>query len=159
MTTVGVTGHQVLPRAIKRYATPAMERLLSSIDFLMGVSSLAAGADQMFARSVLKLGGRLSVVVPCADYETTLMHPTERQSYRHLLACAHTVERLPYESPSEDAFLAAGQRVVDISDWVIALWDGADARGKGGTAEVVRYARSHNKRVHVLWLTGITRAG
>ena len=42
----------------------------------------------------------------------------------------------------EDAYLAAGHAVVDDADVVLALWDGRPARGRGGTAEVVEYARS-----------------
>jgi hypothetical protein len=40
----------------------------------------------------------------------------------------------------EDAYLAAGQRVVELSDIVLAVWNGKPAKGKGGTADVVAYA-------------------
>ena len=39
----------------------------------------------------------------------------------------------------EDAYLVAGRRVVDLSDIVLAVWDGHPAKGKGGTADVVAY--------------------
>jgi len=42
----------------------------------------------------------------------------------------------------EEAFLAAGKRVVDLSDIVIAVRDGEPAKGKGGTADSVAYALS-----------------
>ena len=36
--------------------------------------------------------------------------------------------RLDHAEPSEEAFLAAGESVVDNCEMVIAVWDGAGAR-------------------------------
>jgi hypothetical protein len=38
-----------------------------------------------------------------------------------------------------------------------AVWDGLPARGYGGTADVVAYARQHGKPVHVIWPAGARR--
>lgn len=64
---------------------------------------------------------------------------------------------MPYEEPSDEAYLAAGQEVVDLTDTLLAIWDGQPARGLGGTADVVRYARSVGKRVVVIWPLGSAR--
>jgi hypothetical protein len=46
------------------------------------------------------------------------------------------------EQPTrEDAYLAGGLALVDDVDVLVALWDGEPSRGRGGTAEVVQYAR------------------
>ena len=44
------------------------------------------------------------------------------------------------QGSDEDCYLAAGHRVVELSDLMLAVWDGSPAKGKGGTADVVAYA-------------------
>ena len=39
----------------------------------------------------------------------------------------------------------AGRYVVDHCDVLIALWDGKPSRGKGGTAEIIEYARKRGR--------------
>jgi hypothetical protein len=50
----------------------------------------------------------------------------------------------------EDAYERAGRYVVDRSDAIIALWDGEPARGQGGTAAIVAYARKRG--VPLVWI-------
>jgi hypothetical protein len=38
-----------------------------------------------------------------------------------------------------------------------AVWDGKVTKGKGGTADIVRYARNRGREVVVLWPAGICR--
>jgi len=40
------------------------------------------------------------------------------------------------EVTDEDAYMAAGRRVVDLSDVMIAVWNAKPAKGKGGTADI-----------------------
>ena len=77
--------------------------------------------------------------------------------FRSLLERADTVEKLTYHEPSEDAFLAAGRRVVENSDLFLAVWDGQPAKGKGGTADIVEYARNRGSKVEVIWPSGMKR--
>jgi hypothetical protein len=51
-----------------------------------------------------------------------------------------TVEVLQTSGTDEDAYMAAGRRVVELSDVMIAVWDAKPAKGKGGTADIVAYA-------------------
>jgi hypothetical protein len=121
-----------------------------------GVSALAVGADQLFAGSVLRHGGRLHVIVPSHGYETTFRGP-DRDRYLEFLANAHEVETLEYPEPSEDAFLAAGIRVVDLSDLLLAVWDGQRAQGRGGTGDVVSYATKLGRKIEIIWPEGLAR--
>jgi len=105
-----------------------------------GITSLAVGADQLFARLVLEKAGRIYVVLPFTGIESSFP-ASGVELFRKLLASADRVEVLHVEGSAEDAYLAAGQRVVDLSDIVVAVWDGRPAKGKGGTADVVAYAR------------------
>jgi hypothetical protein len=45
------------------------------------------------------------------------------------------------------SYLAAGKRVVDMSDVMVAIWNGKPAEGLGGTADIVQYALAQKKPV------------
>jgi hypothetical protein len=105
---------------------------------IVAVTSLAVGADQLIARLVLEGGGALHAVLPFADIERSFS-PENLPAYRELVQKA-TIEVLETPGTDEDAYLAAGLRVVDLSDIMLAVWNGRPAKGKGGTADVVAYA-------------------
>jgi hypothetical protein len=158
VTALGVTGHQVIPAGAREMVVGAIRDILSEADFpLSARTSLAAGADQLFAIELLRNGGRLHVIVPSRNYEHTFSTDADLALYRSLLEAADTVTRLAFEEPSEAAFLAAGKAVVDNSEMLVAVWDGKPARGLGGTADVVRYARETGKAVIIAWPDGVGR--
>jgi len=154
---VGVTGHQDIPSTAVDYIKRALDTEITAIPGLVGVCSLAAGGDQLFAEALLKHGGVLNVVVPCLAYETAFSREADRAEYARLLEKADDVVRLEYPEPSEEAFFAAGMQIVDMADKLIAIWDGRPARGHGGTADVVEYASGHKKTVVVIWPEGVER--
>lgn len=155
---IGVTGHQDIPPEAVACVTRGIIGVLESVkDGLVGVSSLAVGADQIFAALVLERGGRLELVLPSSSYESTFPHAEDLNRFHSLLARATTIETLSFAEPSEEAYLAAGRRVADSSDVLLAIWDGKPARGKGGTADVVEYAKSRGMRLEVVWPTGVVR--
>jgi len=156
---VGITGHQALSDEVREFTSLRLPLLIPADQrqIVEGVSSLAVGSDQLFANYVLEGGGRLIVVVPSARYETTFNSPEELRAYLYLLSRATEVEQLTFPEPSEAAFMAAGRRVVDNSDWLLAIWDGEKSRGLGGTADIVAYAEERGKPVEVLWPAGVRR--
>jgi hypothetical protein len=154
----GVTGHQLLPPSIVDRAVEHWRRVLPVSAQLCGVSSLAEGADQLFAAHVLAAGGVLEAILPCADYANSLVTEDGRARFERLRRAAGMVITLPYPEPTDQAFLAAGQAVVERCDHLFALWDGQPGRGLGGTADVVRYARTCGRPVTVLWVDGVRRA-
>lgn len=149
---IGITGHQRLDN------TADWADILGKIDAILarcgedvvGITSLAIGADQVFADAVLQQGGSLRVVVPFEGYETTFAEGPARDTYERLLHKASEVETLEKTGTDEEAFFAAGKRVVDLADEVIAVWNGKPAAGLGGTADVVDYARAAGKPVTVI---------
>jgi hypothetical protein len=153
----GITGHQVLPPRIVDRAVQHWSRVFPSAGRLHGVSCLADGADQLFATQVLAAGGTLEAVLPCEDYASSLTAEGSRSRFEELRRSAATVVTMPYPKPGELAFLAAGQALVDRVDHLFAVWDGLPARGIGGTADVVTYARSRGCPVTVLWVEGVHR--
>jgi hypothetical protein len=140
MTRAGITGHQQLddPEAWDWVARVMRDELSRMAPPLVGVSSLAVGADQLFARLVLERGGMLHAVLPFVNIERTFS-PKDCPAYRDLAKQA-TVEVLDTPGTDEDAYLAAGKRVVELSDIMLAVWNGKPAKGKGGTADVVAFA-------------------
>ena len=156
---IGVTGHQDLPLLALEYVRHGINTVLDDVqDDLVGVSSLAAGADQLFASLVLERGGRLQITLPCKGYEKTFSRPKDLKTFHALLERATTIETLSFEEPSDEAYLAAGCRVVDSSEMLLAVWDGQPAKGKGGTADIVEYARSRGTRLEIVWPAGTARA-
>lgn len=155
---IGVTGHRAIPPEILPAVRSEMRRHLGGEGGFEALSSLAAGADQLFAVIALDSGVPVTAVIPGMDYEAHLGDQATRSAYRRILsACAHRVD-LPVEPTHERAYLAAGRWIVDHVDELIAVWDGHPARGVGGTGDVVAYARSTGVPVTVLWRPGVRRA-
>jgi len=107
---------------------------------LVGLTSLAAGADQLFAECVLARGGALHVILPFADYDHELEPPVRARFYA-LLGRATTVRTLSGHASKDAAYDEAGQLVVQGAEQLVAVWDGLPARGLGGTADAVDCAR------------------
>jgi hypothetical protein len=158
VTALGVTGHQSIPPGAREFVATAVRDLLREVESpVAAFTSLAAGADQLVAKELLRAGGRLHVIVPSRHYEETFTADDDLACFRSLLEAADAVTELDYAEPSEEAFLAAGKSVVDSCDRLIAVWDGKPARGVGGTADVVGYARRTGKAVSVVWPGGTHR--
>ena len=124
---------------------------------IRGISSLAEGADQIFASQALALGGHLIAVIPCADYEASFTVPAALDRYRKLKQRANEIVELDFDTPGEEAYWAAGQKVVDLADEMLAVWDGKESGGLGGTADVVAFARRKGVPVTVIWPAGSSR--
>lgn len=137
--TLGVTGHQALPPDQTRLKA-SLYNELSRFGPGVGLTSLAAGSDQIFATIALDMGWTLEAIIPCHNYMDTFSDATARQNYRRLLGRCEARTELPYDFPSEIAFLKAGHYIVDHVDRMVFVWDGRPAKGLGGTADIVQYA-------------------
>lgn len=153
---VGVTGHQDLgsPDDVVWVAAQLRAQVARS-ELTVGVSSLAIGADQLYASLLREHGKPYTVVVPCHQYERTFTTAQDLATYRALLAGAATVIPMPFGEPSEKAFWEAGKRVAELSERLIAVWNGRPAKGLGGTGDVVRYSLEQGR--HVTHLNPSTR--
>lgn len=157
MSRVGITGHQGLKPWVERVVSDRMREALKYESNLVGVTSLAAGADQIFARIVLAFGGNIEVILPTPAYREAFSKPEELAACEDLLARAVKTIILPFPLPSEGAFMAAGRAVVDRSDLLMAVWNGKPAGGLGGTADVIAYAHECGVAVVNLWPEGTPR--
>ncbi|MEM9496204.1 MAG: hypothetical protein AAGA09_09385 [Pseudomonadota bacterium] len=105
------------------------------------VSALADGADMMVAERALEKGWRLFAPLPFSPnlYERDFA-PADKPRWRTVLKQAESVLALDgrRETPADEtaSYAGAGDVLVGQSDILIAIWDGAPARGPGGTAAV-----------------------
>lgn len=143
---VGVTGHQSLTNPEGwDWVSMEMDAVLAKLPTpIIGLTCLAIGADSLFAKLVLQHHGSIEAVLPFPGYEARLQ-AHNRSNHRWLLDRASRVVILPRESTDEESYFEAGKKVVDLADLVIAVWDGKPAKGLGGTADIVEYARQRKK--------------
>jgi hypothetical protein len=155
-----MTGHQGLPAPTAELVTAALRNTLRAYTpGLVAVTMLGPGADQLFARVVLELGGTLEVVQPTTgmQYRDSFEDPAARAGYDELYGQASHVQVVEHPESTEQAHMDGGRAVVDRSSVLVAVWDGKPARGLGGTADVVAYARERGVPVTVVWPEGATR--
>lgn len=154
---VGITGHQNLGSA--ENITWLYNTLTSTIKQYridMGLTSLAIGADQLFAETLKAMHIRYIAIIPCDGYEQTFTTSSDLEKFNSLLQRAIEIVHLPFDKPSEEAFYEAGKHIVNSSDMVVAIWNGQPAKGLGGTGDIVKYAQSINRTI--LHINPITRA-
>lgn len=159
MSRIAVSGHRGLAPEVSRLVDAAIRGHLApwaGAGCIVGLSCLADGADQIFARAVLDAGGELEVVVPAQRYRQVLPPPAQT-GYDEMLAQATAVYRLTHAEPTSTAYMEASIEMLRRADGLVAVWDGLPARSLGGTADVVDYARSLGLSVTVIWPEGAAR--
>jgi hypothetical protein len=157
MYRIAISGHRGLSAQTAHLVDEAIRaELARHAPDVTGLSCLADGADQIFARAVTDLGGTLEAVIPATKYRAGF--PAEvLAEYDDLLAQASAVRNLSFIESTSESHMAASKLMVDEADELYAVWDGKPARGYGGTADVVAYAREHGLPVCVIWPDGAQR--
>jgi hypothetical protein len=105
------------------------------------ISPLAEGADRIVAEEALALGYDLQCLLPFSreEYELDFSHRESKEHFWQLLPT--TVLELDGDPKRRsEAYLAVGKTLLRHCDLLIAIWDGAPARGEGGTGQVVQEA-------------------
>lgn len=158
MKRIGVTGHRSLPESVLGHVESGLRAVLGGHEGpLEAFSSLAEGADQLFAVIALEYGADLTVVIPSGDYEDAFEDAEALDRYRRLKHRATQEVRMDFTRSTDEAYYAAGTYIADSCDRLVAVWDGQPARGHGGTGEIVAYARALGKPVTVIWREGVSR--
>lgn len=153
MVTIGVTGHRFLadPDVLDAALSEVVAQLARERpEPWTVVSALAEGADRLVVRHLLdRAGSRLVVLLPLPveDYETDFATPESRADFQDLLSRADDVVTMPPRDDRDTAYEACGAAVAARSDLLIAIWDGREARGVGGTGSVVGRARDLGRAV------------
>jgi hypothetical protein len=151
---VGFSGHRHLAdmvgpaRAIMEAVTEL--RREAPGDWI-GLSSVAAGSDQLFVQQIFDQGLSWHAILPLprAQFQQDFI-PEDWTLAEGFLSRADHVRVIGESTSREDGYLDCGMETVNDADVLIALWDGLPARGKGGTAEVVEYASALGKPVLII---------
>lgn len=157
---VGITGARRIPQerletiaadlsALLRYVRD--EARAFGVGRIVMISPLAEGADRLAAEAALTLGFDLFAPLPFPAREYERDFPDSVDGFRSLAARARILEFDGGRGDCETAsYEAVGRFVATQSDVLVALWDGKPAKGRGGTADIVRFAV--RRGVPVYWI-------
>ncbi|MEJ2551355.1 MAG: hypothetical protein P8Z42_08675 [Anaerolineales bacterium] len=158
---VAVSGHREL--ADRESVIVALEEAISAIEQAFPrqtyrlLSPLAEGADRLAAAVVLlrplwKLWAILPL--PVEDYQRSFSSTASRSEFDVLLK--KTQKTLLLRPPVDriEAYRKLGIYLVDHCHVLLAVWDGLPARGPGGTAEIVGFARKRGLPLALIRLNG-----
>lgn len=170
--TIGVTGH----RYINMRDKILMKRIRDELRFIKDLhpesefvllSGLAEGADRLVVKVALKeLKAKLIAVlaVPEEFFLMDFAGAKSKRAFKTMLSRADTIITAPllskrawqsYTPSRNNQYAWIGAFIAMNSNYLIALWDGKPARGRGGTAEVVRWFKY--ERIPKLMLTDIIK--
>jgi hypothetical protein len=157
MVAIGVSGHRILTEIDK--VTAGIDKALRHVErafpgqSLTVISALAEGGDRLVAERVLARPRARLVVplpLPADDYMNDFATGESKNEFRRLLNRADEEIELHLPPTRNEAYEAAGDYVLNHCDVLIAVWDGQDAQGQGGTAEIV--ARARERGLPIAWV-------
>ena len=149
---VGVTGHRA-----GRLGNADVDAIAASIGNVLRtiraaapgtgamhlISSLADGADSIAADVAIAAGWRVDAVLPlpAEDYVADFAGPAAQAEFERRVACTSTMLELPDgDGDRAIAYERAGRIMLAQSDLLIAIWDGAPSRGRGGATQMIAEA-------------------
>lgn len=159
---IGVTGHREIenPAMLGAAVQTVLKNILrmapalKNTPLLLSVlSPLAEGADRFIAREILKAPGTLlEAVLPLekAIYIRDFEADASKKEFEELLALAKSIRVLPPKDSRMESYEQVGRYIVEQCDVLIAFWNGKPSRGRGGTQEIVQYARDN--RCPLVWI-------
>jgi hypothetical protein len=160
MLKIAITGHRNLlnEKEIRENIALSLQYFQKIDTDLQAISALAVGADTIFAEEANRLNIPVRYILPfeLEDYQKDFTSAAQLNALEDLLAknnnkyeVESTLKDTNQETKNE-AYLAVGKRLVDECDILVAVWDGQDAQGKGGTGDIVAYAREEGKEFHII---------
>ena len=161
---VGITGHRagVLSAPLVRTLRPAVYSVFSDLrDATLELqesepelcsataarlnlhTALASGADQIAAICARSSGYFVRATLPfeAHEYRKDFALGEELDTFEQAVAAADEIVALPGDrADPQDAYVRVGKLLVREADIMLAIWDGEQGRGPGGTAHVVELA-------------------
>jgi len=165
---IGVTGSRSLPDepALSASVSAVLKEIIetgarSGPVRPVVLSPLAEGADRLVAEAILAdwPASGLVAYLPLEldDYRGDFESAGYLAHFNRLLSMADRLvfgpDNLDPSSPAalkerrNRAYEWAGRAVVDDCEVLVAIWDGGPGKGRGGTAEIVAYAREKGRRM------------
>ena len=155
---IGFTGHRTLPHEAQSRSVIydfLAEKKASTAEILVGVTSVAAGGDLLFAESCLALEIPVRVLLPfereefAKDFDAATWERAEAVMRR-----AMSVEVIGDAAQRDEGYYACGIETVLRSEWQMGLWNGEPAKGLGGTEQVLTFANDIGRPV--VWIHSVT---
>ena len=142
MIKIGITGHQYLHNKpiLKKAITESIIRIKQQYAGRKCelYSALAAGADTLAAESALENAIPLNVIFSFDQKGYLSSMSSEQQGIvKELVHKANCQINLP-QTIGQNSFEEIASFLVTQMDCLIAVWNGQEARGPGGTGEVVQ---------------------
>lgn len=165
---IGITGHRagILPREVMEQLAEIVDDVFRNIreaaatlheeetaifdrapPLLRLHTPLATGADQLAATSACEAGYHVRALLPFApnEYRKDFKSEQELEDFERQLDAADEIFALPCErGDGASAYVMVGKAVVAASDILVAVWDGGQGNGPGGTAHVVELALANS---------------
>lgn len=159
MPRIGITGHTSLSENTSHLIYRTMKQKLDAYrpTELHGITCLAEGADQLFARAIIERGGTYEAILPAVDYRDSVIEKSRRLVFDELVSGAVAVLYMPFARSGRVAYMAASRELIRRSDLLFAVWDGAPSDRLGDTGDVVAAARARELSVHVVWPANAVR--
>lgn len=166
---VGVTGHRDLKETNVQKLKSQIKEVLCQIrltvtaiydddnspfttcpPLLRIISPLAEGADRIASREAINQGYELQCPLPFCreeyekdfyiEREGAVIHDSRQEFFELLNRATAVLELDGSREPGGNPYWSAGQVVLHQSDVLIAIWDGNEPNGIGGTGHVVKEA-------------------
>lgn len=146
--TCCVTGHRDIPTDAKETIwTEVRRELLLAIGdgYTHFISGFATGADLMFGEIIAEAKSSYPITLEAAiPYPGRIKTPNA--DFQRLIECCDVV-KVHSERYFKGCFVRRNRYMVDVSQRVIAVYDG---RETGGTAATVRYAMRKDLQIRII---------
>lgn len=169
---IGVTGHRHIKhddKALINKITGELHTIRDAhqgADFIL-LTGLAEGADRLIAKLAMKELKAILIAVLAVPEEFFMMDFANGQSkrqFKNYLKKSDVIITAPllskkarqdYTPSRNNQYAWIGAFIALYSNYLIAVWDGKPARGRGGTADVVRWFKYG--RIPKLMLTELSK--
>ncbi|MCW3122008.1 MAG: hypothetical protein JWQ38_1500 [Flavipsychrobacter sp.] len=147
----------------KEHVKPVIKKALQNIIFIeqerdinakfVALTPLAEGADSLFAAVAKELDIQLQVILPFEKdkyLEGFASDETRKEFeliYNEIPASNKKQLNTLNNSQPHELFMKLGQELVSNTDYLLAIWNEKQGKGKGGTADTVAYAMKMKKNL------------
>lgn len=159
---IGITGKRDISSDI--FVREEIKKKISAIlkkekaNSFVAYSAMAKGADTIFADVVtndFKQPLKIALPFDSAEYEKDFTEAQDLSEYKKWINKIDINEITTKDIPKNqdqrnEAYFSVGKYLVDTCDYMIVVWDELKPRGKGGTAEILGYAKERNKHIEVI---------
>ncbi len=162
MIKIGITGHRNLlhPNNVAYEIRLSLEYFKALDNYtenpsLICISALASGADLLFAEEAIKQNITLNAIIPfdLDEYKKDFKPAELKRLNKVLKKCSNIIvqdEKAQTQQQRNEAYLHNGEKLIDASDVIMAVWNNKPANGMGGTADIVKYAKTKDKQLYII---------